>query len=347
MKTIKHSFSPLSSSLGVLSLVALLNVSGVGIAWAEKSAENNAEENKVYRQEPISPLPQTVEVDTDKAALGEMLFSDTRLSSNKQIACATCHQLEAGGDDNLSRGLSLTAENNVMNTPSIFNAQFNFRQNWNGSANTLQQQIELMMSDKHQFNNSWDKAIEALIKDNEFVQLFNQSYQDGINKKNIIEAIVEFEKTLITPDSRFDRYLRNEDVSLTKEEEKGYILFKEFGCISCHQGINIGGNLFQKFGVFYNYFAERGNITEADYGRKNITGREIDKYVFKVPSLRNIAVTAPYLHDGSAKNIEEAIYIMGRSQLGRKLTKKQIKLIKAFLETLTGEYRNMLPEEKS
>ena len=276
-----------------------------------------------------------------------MLFSDTRLSNNKQIACATCHQLDAGGDDNLSKGLSLSTENNEMNTPSIFNAQFNFRQNWNGSANTLQQQIELMMTDQHQFNNSWDKAIEELAKDNEFVELFNQSYQDGINKKNVIEALVEFEKTLITPDSRFDRYLRNEDVGLTAEEEKGYILFKEFGCISCHQGINIGGNLFQKFGVFYNYFAERGNITETDYGRKNITGREIDTYVFKVPSLRNISITAPYLHDGSAETIEEVIKIMGRSQLGRKLTSNQIQLIKAFLETLTGEYKNMLPEAKS
>lgn len=343
MKTIKHSFLPLSSSFGAFSLIALLYASSIGIA----RAENSAEDDKVYRQEPISPLPQTVEVDADKATLGEMLFSDTRLSNNNQIACATCHQLDAGGDDNLSKGLSLSAENNVLNTPSIFNAQFNFRQNWNGSADTLQQQIELMMEDDHQFNNSWDNAIDELEKDNELVKRFDQSYPDGITKNNIIEAIVEFEKTLITPDSKFDRYLRNEEVSLTKEEEKGYILFKEFGCISCHQGINIGGNLFQKFGVFYNYFAERGNITETDHGRKNITGREIDKYVFKVPSLRNIAVTAPYLHDGSAETIEEAIRIMGRSQLGRKLTNDQIGLIKAFLETLTGEYKRMLPEEES
>lgn len=338
MKIIKHSFYPLLSSLGALSLITSLNVFGGDLVQAENDS--------VYRQEPISPLPQTVAVDAGKAALGEILFSDTRLSNNNQIACATCHQLDTGGDDNLAKGLSLSAEHNSVNTPSIFNAQFNFRQNWNGSANTLQQQIDQMMISQHGFANSWDKVTDELQNDNKLVELFNRSFQDGVNKQNIIEAIVEFERTLITPDSRFDRYLRNEDTSLTKEEEKGYALFKELGCISCHQGINIGGNLFQKFGVFYNYFAERGNITQEDYGRKNITGREMDAFVFKVPSLRNIAVTAPYLHDGSAATIEEAVSIMGRSQLGRKLTHEQVRLITAFLQTLTGEYTNMLSGEQ-
>lgn len=338
MKTIKHSFTPLLSALGILSLITSLNVFGADLVQTENDT--------LYRQEPISPLPQTVAVDADKAALGETLFSNTRLSNNKQISCATCHQLETGGDDNLAKGLSLSAEHNSVNTPSIFNAQFNFRQNWNGSADTLQQQVEQMMTSQHGFANSWDKVTDELQSDNKLVERFNRCFQDGVNKQNIIDAIVEFERTLITPDSRFDRYLRKEDASLTQEEEKGYLLFKEFGCISCHQGINIGGNLFQKFGVFYNYFAERGNITQEDYGRKNITGRKMDAFVFKVPSLRNIALTAPYLHDGSAATLEEAVSIMGRSQLGRKLTSDQVRLITAFLQTLTGEYTNMLPGEQ-
>ena len=153
------------------------------------------------------------------------------------------------------------------------------------------------------------------------------------------DAIVEFEKTLITPNSRFDRYLRN-DGSLTNKEIEGYTLFKELGCVSCHQGTNIGGNLYQKFGLFYDYLAERGNIQKQDYGRYNTSNREMDKFVFKVPSLRNIAVTAPYLHDGSAKTIEQAISIMGKTQVGKVLTDNEIELIKSFLNTLTGEYKN-------
>ena len=134
---------------------------------------------------------------------------------------------------------------------------------------------------------------------------------------------------------------------LNDDEIKGYKIFKELGCISCHQGINIGGNLYQKFGVFYNYIAERGDIKKPDYGRINITDRLMDAYVFKVPSLRNIAVTAPYLHDGSAETIEEAISIMGKTQLGRLLSTDEVLYIKAFLNTLTGEYKNIPLDAKS
>ena len=214
------------------------------------------------------------------------------------------------------------------------------RQNWDGSANNLHQQIDMVVKSRHEFNTTWSNIIVKLTMDNEFQSNFNTSYPDGLTKENIIDAIVEFEKTLITPNSPFDRYLRNDDTSLTKEEIEGYILFKKFGCISCHQGTNIGSNLFQKFGIFYNYMAERGDVKKQDYGKFNTTHREIDKFVFKVPSLRNVAVTAPYFHDGSAKTIEQAISIMGKTQLGRILTEKEIFLIKSFLNTLTGEYKN-------
>ena len=306
-----------------------------------------AEITEQYRQEPISPIPLQVEIDENKAELGEMLFFDTRLSNNNQLACASCHQLDAGGDDNVAFGISMAASQHIINTPSIFNAQFNFRQNWDGSVKTLEEQIDMVVNNHHEFKNNWDDIITALSNDHELKNDFHEIYLDGVTRKNIIDVLVEFEKTLITPNSRFDKYLRNEDDALSEDEIKGYIAFKELGCISCHQGVNIGGNLYQKFGVFYNYIAERGDIKKIDYGRMNTTNRQMDAFVFKVPSLRNISVTAPYLHDGSAATLEEAISIMGKTQLGRTLTADETLLIKAFLNTLTGEYKNKSLEDPS
>jgi len=327
--------SPLLSAFEIASFVLLC-------AWCSFALANES-----YRKEPITPIPLYITSDIEKASLGESLFFDTRLSKNETIACSTCHQLEAGGDDNVAKGISQATEMHVINTPSVFNATYNFRQNWDGSARTLNEQIEMVVGSHHEFNNDWNHVVASLTKDDGIRSDFNKTYADGITKDNIIDAIVEFEKTLITPNSRFDRYLRNEDDALTDEELEGYVLFKDLGCISCHQGRNIGGNLFQKFGVFYDYIAERGDITKQDYGKFNTTNRQIDKFVFKVPSLRNIAVTAPYLHDGSASTIEDAIAIMGKTQLGRTLTESEILSIKLFLNTLTGEYKNKRLDAKS
>jgi cytochrome c peroxidase len=299
-----------------------------------------ANNEKYFRKEPIFPIPLVEPVDIRKAELGEVLFSDPRLSKNGQISCASCHQLESGGDDNVALGFSSSADRHTVNTPTVFNSRYNFRQNWDGSARTLAEQIDNVLTGQHEFNNSWDNVLYALRKDTELNNRFKDVFSDGISRKNIIEALVEFENTLITPNAPFDIYLKNEDHTLTSEEIQGYMTFKELGCISCHQGINIGGNLYQKFGVFYNYIAERGDINKSDYGRMNQTDRYVDAFVFKVPSLRNIAVTAPYLHDGSAATLEEAIIIMGKTQLGRTLTSEEIHLIKSFLNTLTGEYNN-------
>jgi len=329
--------SPLTNSTNI-SWFAILLVATLSCALKITAA--HAENNDYYRHEPILPIPQKVEVDTTKASLGEKLFFDTRLSSSNQIACASCHQLDAGGDDNVPLGISSVASQHIINTPSIFNAQYNFRQNWDGSVKTLEEQIDMVLKNQHEFDNNWPDIITTLSKDNALTNDFYNIYQDGISKDNIVDALVEFEKTLTTPNSRFDRYLRKEDVSISDKEMKGYLVFKELGCISCHQGVNVGGNLYQKFGVFYNYVAERGDIKKPDYGRMNITNRQMDAFVFKVPSLRNIAVTAPYLHDGSAETIEEAIIIMGKTQLGRTLSSNEIHLIKSFLYTLTGEYKN-------
>ncbi len=302
----------------------------------------HAETDQPYKQEPISPIPQTVEINEAKAALGKSLFSDTRFSKNNTVACATCHQLESGGDDNVAKGISLVSDQHVINTPSIFNAQYNFRQNWDGSAATLEDQIDMVMVNQHEFNNQWDNVTAQFSADKDFTNTYQKVYKGTITKDNIVNALVEYEKSLNTPNSAFDRYLRNEEKSLTQEEINGYILFKGLGCISCHQGMNVGGNLYQRFGIFYDYLAERGDINKHDFGKFNTTNRQMDKFVFKVPSLRNVAVTAPYLHDGSAKTLEDAISIMGKTQLGRTLTENEVSLIKAFLNSLTGEHNNKI-----
>jgi cytochrome c peroxidase len=160
-----------------------------------------------------------------------------------------------------------------------------------------------------------------------------------LQSKNIQDALAVFQRSLITPNGRFDKYLRGDKTAITADELKGYQLFKSYGCVACHQGVNAGGNMFQLFGVMGDYFAKRGNITEADYGRFNATKNPADKHMFKVPSLRNVALTAPYFHDGSAKTLSDAVDVMFRYQLGRPAPQADKDYIVKFLHTLTGEYK--------
>jgi cytochrome c peroxidase len=178
--------------------------------------------------------------------------------------------------------------------------------------------------------------VAKVAQDAKYQRDFATAYHDGVTKANIQNAIAAFERTLITPNSRFDRYLRGDPDAISVAEKVGYAKFKQYGCVACHQGVNVGGNMFQKFGVMGDYFAKRGNLTDADLGRYLVTKDENDKHVFKVPSLRNVALTAPYFHDGSAKTLENAVDIMFRYQLGRVGSKEDKEDIIKFLNTLTG-----------
>ena len=190
-----------------------------------------------------------------------------------------------------------------------------------------------------EMGSNWQEVVAKLGKDEALAAQFKQSYADGVQSKNIQVAIAVFERSLITPNARFDKYLRGDKTALTADEHKGYQLFKSYGCVACHQGVNAGGNMFQLFGVMGDYFAKRGNVTEADNGRYNATKNEADKHMFKVPSLRNVALTAPYFHDGSAKTLSDAVDVMFRYQLGRPASQADKDLIVKFLHTLTGEYK--------
>lgn len=292
--------------------------------------------------EPITPLPQTIALDVRKVELGRRLFHETRLSGDGSISCATCHKLTGGGVDRLIRSRGIGGREGGINAPTVFNSGFNFRQFWNGRAATLEEQVDGPLQHPAEMGSTWQKAIAVLLADPSYKAEFAAIYRDGIQPHNVRDAISIFERSLITPNSRFDRFLRGERAALSDEELAGYRLFKQMGCISCHQGVNIGGNMYQKLGVMENYFT--GNVSEADLGRFSITKREEDRHFFKVPSLRNVALTPPYLHDGSARTLEDVVRVMARYQLGDKINPDEMKKIIAFLHTLTGEYQGKLLE---
>lgn len=288
---------------------------------------------------PISPIPDVIpDLDLKKVALGKSLFNETRLSHDNTIACASCHQLEHGGDDGVRFSIGIKGQLSGVNAPTVFNSVFNFRQFWNGRAKNLEEQAAGPIHNPLEMGSNWIEVIAKLKQDPIYVQVFSQSYKNGITSDNIADAIATFVRSLITPNSRFDKYLKGDAKALTPYELSGYALFASYGCISCHQGVNIGGNLYEKLGIMRDYFAERGNITEADQGRYALTRNPDDMHKFKVPSLRNIALTAPYFHDGTAQTLEQAVIVMAAYQLGASLPGEDVSRIVAFLRTLTGEY---------
>jgi cytochrome c peroxidase len=279
--------------------------------------------------EPITPLPQSVKVDQKKAELGKKLFFDPILSHDGSVSCATCHNLQEGGDDGLKFSFGIKGQQGAVNAPTVYNAVFNFRQFWDGRAKNLQDQAAGPIENPVEMGSSFNEVIPKL-KKSKYKQLFDALYDDGITKQTITDAIAEYEKTLISPNSRFDKYLKGNKSALTQNEKEGYALFKSKGCVSCHHGQNIGGNLYNKFGIF--------NESNSEWlGRYNITHKERDKYFFKVPSLRNIARTAPYFHDGRTYSLNEAVKIMAQYQLGRHITEDEITKITTFLKSLNGE----------
>ncbi|MDR2925328.1 MAG: cytochrome-c peroxidase [Azoarcus sp.] len=286
----------------------------------------------------ILPIPQEEPL-SSKAQLGEKLFYDPRLSGDGTVSCATCHDLARAGADGRKLGVGVGGALGAYNTPTTFNSVFNFRQFWDGRAADLVEQITGPLTNVAEMASSWAIAVHRVSEDSDYKEAFKREYGGEISEKTIANAIMLFESSLLSPNSPFDRFLNGDADAISSEAKEGYRHFVDYGCISCHQGINIGGNFFQRFGVMGNYFSDRGNTTPADLGRYNITKQEKDRYIFKVPSLRNVAVTAPYFHDGSVDSLDQVIEIMARYQLGRELPEKERRHLVAFLESLTGEYR--------
>ncbi|CCE11710.1 Cytochrome c551 peroxidase precursor (Cytochrome c peroxidase) [Bradyrhizobium sp. STM 3843] len=274
-------------------------------------------------QAPISPIPQPPPADPQKLLLGERLFGDTRLSANGDLSCQSCHDIKTNGAvDAAHRGSPCATgpSSAGLNTLTVFNAALSFRLGWQGNFRSLAAQAEASIESPHGMHSSAGDVVRKLNADPDMVRRFEAAYGHEPDRDSLLDALVTFERSLLTPDSRFDHWLKGDKSALTTEEHDGYRLFKSYGCISCHQGVNIGGNLFQRQGVFKPLVK---------------TGPQ----VVRVPSLRNVATTAPYFHDGSAATLEQAVARMAVAQLDRTLTDQQIALIVAFLKTLTGNYR--------
>ena len=287
----------------------------------------------LFSSELIKPIEDNIRIDLNKALLGKRLFFEKRLSKNNTISCSSCHDILSGGDDNLKVSKGIFGQLGTLNAPTVLNARYNFVQFWDGRARDLKEQAIGPIHNPIEMGSKIEVVVEKLKKDKSYVLRFKEVYNDIIRPDTIIESIVEFEKALFTPNSKFDEYLKGNQNALSKREKEGYELFKSYGCISCHNGINIGGNLFQKMGILKEPHYEKGMYL----GRYNVTKEEEDKYFFKVPTLRNVSKTAPYLHNGSVKTLRDTIKIMMEYQLGVRPKEKKVDKIIAFLETLNGD----------
>lgn len=297
-----------------------------------------------HSNEPVSPLPQALPVNDAKVALGFKLYHDPRLSADNTISCAHCHALNAGGVDGRKTSIGVGGAVGPINAPTVFNAAFNSEQFWDGRAANLQEQAggpplnPIEMASK-----SWDEIVDKLKLDPTLSAEFLQVYPEGFSGKTITDAIAEFEKTLLTPNAPFDKWLRGDKAALSKEQERGYALFVENKCATCHSGVLLGGTSFEPLGLKKEF--NFGEIADADVGRMNVTNNPRDRLRQKVPTLRNVALTAPYFHRGDVATLNQAVELMLEHQVGVSLSNQDVEAIVAFLQSLTGEYKPYSPEQ--
>lgn len=302
-----------------------------------------------FTNDPVQPIVDAIEVDTQKVGLGNILFHDTRLSADNTLSCASCHGLNTGGCDNKQYSEGIEQQFGGVNAPTVYNAYFNFVQFWDGRAQDLAAQAAGPPLNPIEMGSlSFDDIIAKLQADPKIKALFTRCYPDqGITEATITHAIAEFEKTLITPNSPFDRYLKGDPNAITDNQKKGYELFKANNCATCHVGQNMGGQSYEKIGLFADYFEDRGTeILTEDHGRYKQTQKSYDDHRFKVPSLRNITLTYPYFHDGRYADLKSATEAMAKFQCKNPISTEQIDLIVDFMNSLTGQYKGQSLSQK-
>ena len=282
----------------------------------------------------VEALPPAPAYDPARVALGKRLFHDPLLSQDRSISCASCHPIDRGGADQRQLSPGVGGKLTGTNTPTIFNVGLNFRQFWGGLVETVEEVSDRVIPGTMQL--PWDTLLERLRAEPGYVRAFAGLY-GGVSRDAVNSALAEYQRAAVPRDAPFDRWLKGDAQALPPLAQAGWRLFRDYGCVSCHQGRGIGGNMFQRFGVMRDYFKQRGNVAKPDWGHFNATGLEKDRFLFKVPSLRNVARTAPYFHDGTALTLDMAIETMGEYQLGRPLTGVEVKSLAAFLESLTGQ----------
>ncbi|MDU8923704.1 cytochrome c peroxidase [Pasteurellaceae bacterium LIM206] len=286
----------------------------------------------------VQPIPDKLDTNPAEVALGEKLYHDTRFSKDDTLSCHSCHQLEKGGIDGLATSTGINGQKGDINAPTVFNAAFNKLQFWDGRADDLADQASgPPLNPIEMGSDSWEQILAKFMQDEKFKQEFLSVYPE-ISKQTLTHAIGEFEKTLITPNSPFDRYLKGDTTALTDSQIHGYELFQQHKCDTCHTGSALGGQSFEYMGLHDDYFAARGTpLTDADKGRFSKTQDPDDMHKFKVPTLRNIALTAPYMHDARTDKLDEAVRLMLKYQSGKTPVESEVKDITNFLESLTGE----------
>jgi len=294
--------------------------------------------------EPIQPIPINFDYDSAKVKLGKKLFFEPRLYKSGWITCNSCHNLSTGGTDNLPSSIGHKWFFGPINTPTVLNSRFNLSQFWDGRAKDLKEQARGPIANPIEMGSNHELAVSVIQSIPEYVQWFSEVYgadiicaEDKITIDRVTDAIAAFEETLTTPNSKFDYWLKGYDKFISKSEKEGYDLFKNMGCIACHNGVGVGGGSYQKFGITKPYDKDTHTL-----GRYNVTNNEKDKYVFKVPLLRNIELTPPYFHDASTWDLSEAVKTMAEYQLGLTLTESDTSKIVEFLHTLTGEQPSII-----
>ncbi len=288
--------------------------------------------------EPIQPIRPVQQINLSQVELGKKLYFEPRLSKSGFISCNSCHNLSMGGTDNLKTSIGHNWTQGPINAPTVLNSSLNVAQFWDGRAADLKAQAGGPIANPGEMAASHTLAVEVLSSIPDYVIEFKQVFDtDQITIDEVTQAIAEFEKTLVTPNSRFDRWLLGDKNALNATELAGYNLFKTSGCVACHNGPGVGGNSFQKMGLVEPYKTD----SKAE-GVAGLTGKDADRFKFKVPTLRNVALTYPYFHDGAAQTLTDAVDTMGRLQLGKKFTPEENAQIVAFLKTLTGEQPTFL-----
>ena len=281
----------------------------------------------------ISPIQPAKITNAAAVDLGKKLFFDPRLSKSGFISCNSCHNLSMGGSDNLTSSIGHQWQQGPINSPTVLNSSLNLAQFWDGRAKDLKEQAGGPIANPGEMAFTHELAVDMLASIPAYRSEFKQAFKtEPISLEQVTTAIAAFEETLVTPNARFDQWLNGNTKAITKDEIAGYQLFKTSGCVSCHNGPAVGGNSFQKMGVVEAYKAK----TTAQ-GRSAVTGKDADRFNFKVPTLRNVELTYPYFHDGGANTLTEAVDTMGRLQLGRKFNPDENAKIVAFLKTLTGD----------
>ena len=322
-------------SLRVLTLVATILCTGRIFAADTLMTMAQAQFKPIPSAPPVLPgNPAT----PAKVELGKMLYFDPRLSASHAISCNSCHNVGLGGVDAEETSIGHHWQRGGRNAPTVLNAVFNKAQFWDGRAKDLEEQAGGPMMNPIEMASPKEHVREQLSAIPGYVAAFKSAFPEdteAVTLANAQKAIAVFEATLITPNAPFDRYLNGDATALTATQKEGLQLFISKGCAACHNGINIGGGMYAPFGVVENPGADL--LPPNDKGRLTVTKSASDQYVFKVPTLRNIALTAPYFHTGRSWNLQQAVAVMGAAQLGVQLSADETQKIAAFLESLTGD----------